>query len=64
MKMGTVEKWLDTIEELNSTFETATKHLERYLWIREHPAWQSEAFLSGLAPEKFDEAVDAAMAGK
>lgn len=33
----------------------------RYQWLREHPAWETEAFLSGLTPEEFDAAVDKAI---
>lgn len=30
----------------------------RYRWLREHPAFETEAFLGGLTPEEFDKVVD------
>lgn len=38
--------------------------MDRYAWLREHPAWESEAFLAGLTPEEFDAAVDKARGRK
>lgn len=35
---------------------------ERYRWIRQRGAWETEAFLNGLSPEQYDAAIDAAMA--
>ena len=32
---------------------------ERYRWLRENPAFETEAFLSGLTPTEFDAVVDA-----
>ncbi len=37
------------------------KDAKRYQWLREHPAWETEAFLMGLTPELFDKFVDQAM---
>lgn len=34
---------------------------ERYRWEREHPAWETEAFLSNLSPIEYDAAVDRKM---
>lgn len=34
---------------------------KRYSWLRENPAFETEAFLSGLTPEEFDAVVDARM---
>jgi hypothetical protein len=34
---------------------------ERYRWLRQNPAWETEAFLMGLSPELFDQFVDQAM---
>jgi hypothetical protein len=31
---------------------------ERYRWLREHPSFETEALLSGLSPQQFDELVD------
>ena len=30
----------------------------RYRWLREHPAFETESFLSGLTPEQYDLVVD------
>jgi hypothetical protein len=35
--------------------------VRRYRWLRENPAFETEAFLGGLTPEEFDQAVDGAM---
>jgi hypothetical protein len=34
--------------------------VDRYRWLRENPAFETEAFLSGLTPEEYDAAVDKA----
>ena len=34
------------------------RNARRYEKIRLNPAWETEAFLDGLSPEEFDEAVD------
>jgi hypothetical protein len=39
------------------------KDAERYRWLREHPAFETEAFLSGLAPSQYDLMVDSHMKG-
>ncbi len=31
---------------------------ERYRWLRKHPAWETEAFLSGITPTEYDAAID------
>ena len=33
----------------------------RYEWIRKNPAFETEAFLSGLTPEEYDALVDSMM---
>jgi len=53
------------IIQMRSNLRTAIDSLvadaARYRWLREHPAWETEAFLSGLTAEQFDAAIDAAM---
>lgn len=49
------------VAELEAEIETHKQVLRRYEWLRENPAWESEAFLGTLTPAEFDAAVDAAM---
>jgi hypothetical protein len=41
---------------------THLKDAKRYQWLRQNPAWETEAFLGELTPEQFDVEVDKAMA--
>jgi hypothetical protein len=50
------------IDRAFDKYEATLKDARRYQWLREHPAWETEAFLGGLSPEQFDAAVDKAMA--
>ena len=44
--------------------DRARRDAERYRWIRLRGAWDTEAFLNGLSPEQYDDALDAAMAAE
>jgi hypothetical protein len=41
---------------------THLKDAKRYQWLRQNPAWETEAVLGELTPEQFDVEVDKAMA--
>lgn len=37
------------------------RDVQRYRWLREHGAWETEAFLNGLSAEQYDKALDERM---
>jgi len=39
--------------------EALLKAVDRYQWLRQNPAFESESVLSGLGPAEFDQLVDA-----
>lgn len=46
----------------NYSFEAKVhRDAERYRWIREHGAWETEAFLNGLSAEEYDREIDKRM---
>lgn len=48
------------IAMIGAAKEKLVLNAERYAWEREHPAWESEAYLSGVTPEEYDAAIDKA----
>ena len=54
----------DYRSNVRAAIESLAADAARYRWLREHPAWETEAFLSWLTPQEFDTAVDAAMGGQ
>jgi hypothetical protein len=50
--------WHDLAEKVAE----ARKDAERYRWVRSHPTWESESYLSTVTPAQFDADVDAMMA--
>lgn len=62
------EKWIpvapgmETYALLNilKDLDSLKANSERYRWEREHPAWETEAFLADLSPEQYDAAIDKA----
>jgi hypothetical protein len=47
--------------ELEAERDAARADAERYRWIRSQGcSWETEAFISGLSPEQYDAAIDAA----
>lgn len=51
----------DTMSQ--EAFEQMAKDAARYRFLRECPAFETEAFLTGLTPEQFDLVVDSHMNG-
>ena len=49
---------LTTNDRLENELAAAQRDAERYRWIREHGAWETESFLSSLDPEQYDAAID------
>ena len=49
----------DLLSELEGQVWELRRDAARYRWLRERPAWETEAFLGGLGPKQFDAAVDA-----
>lgn len=47
------------MDEVDKAYQDA----DRYRWLRENPAFETEAVLGGLTPEQFDEVVDRMRAG-
>lgn len=52
----------ETVTTCDALIEGLERDAKRYRWIREHGAWETEAFMMGLTPEQYDEALDKAMA--
>jgi hypothetical protein len=52
----------DCADEFAREFAAVNRDAERYRWLREHGAWESEAFLNGTSPAEFDAALDARIA--
>lgn len=48
------------LQALEEATERCSLAIARYMWLRQNPAWETEAYLAGLSPEEFDAAVDAA----
>lgn len=49
------------VDGFNSQAREIAIYAERYAWLRQHPAFETEALLAGLSPEEFDALVDKAM---
>ena len=43
---------------MSDEIECLRDYAGRYKWIRENPAWETEAFLSGLTPKEYDSEID------
>lgn len=55
---------IGVIEAQAREIEGLRKKAERYDWLREAGAWESEILLDSFAPEEFDSRVDAYMASE
>lgn len=49
---------------IRAALEESGRDAERYRWLREHGAWETEAFLGSLTAEQYDAAIDAARAAE
>lgn len=55
-----MQSW-EVMAEMGAEIARLRVDAKRYRWIREHGAWETEAFLNGLTPAEYDAAVDKAM---
>lgn len=49
---------------IREEWEHKCEDAERYRWEREHPAWETEMFLSDLTPKQYDAEIDKARGKK
>jgi hypothetical protein len=55
------ESWLHEFMCPLYVTEEVARDADRYRWLRQNPAFETEAFLGGLTPEQFDTVVDRGM---